>query len=104
MSRLFAVGLESQHTVVEDVEIETETTHGKTPTTDDGVSDTVLAHQPFTGLGHPRSFCTVSKIGWSTLTPGARPPTPFLARNRSTCQEWVTTYQNRCGPVPSNRF
>ncbi len=51
MSRLFAVGLGSQHTVVEDVEIETETTHGKTPTTDEGVFATVLAHQPFTGLG-----------------------------------------------------
>jgi len=33
MSRVFAVGLGSQHMVIEDVAIETETTHGKTPTT-----------------------------------------------------------------------
>lgn len=32
-SRVFAVGLGSQHMVIEDVAIEVETTRGKTPTT-----------------------------------------------------------------------
>lgn len=61
MSGLFAVGLENQHTVIEDVEIGTETTHGKTPTTDEGVFATVLAHQPFTGLGTRGHFARAAR-------------------------------------------
>ncbi|MDD4867415.1 MAG: hypothetical protein PHQ28_09975 [Mycobacterium sp.] len=34
-----------------EVVLETETTHGKTPTTDGGIAATALALQPFTSLG-----------------------------------------------------
>jgi hypothetical protein len=54
MSRVFAVGLGSQHMVIEDVEIQTATTHGKTPTSSEVL---VLSVRPKTSQAGRCSRC-----------------------------------------------